>query len=55
MGGAEFHFIAKVRAQSLKPVLADRGLCSADYHNKIGCTADCQSQKSKFESRLPQG
>jgi hypothetical protein len=45
--GAGFHSIAKFCAQILNPLLADR-------HNENGCTADCQSQESKFESGLPQ-
>jgi hypothetical protein len=35
------------------PVLADRGVYSADCHNENGHTADCQSQESTFESGLP--
>jgi hypothetical protein len=54
MAGAEFHSIAKLRSQIFNPGLADRGVNSADCHNENGRTADCQSQKSEFESRLPQ-
>jgi hypothetical protein len=54
MAGAGFQCIAKLRAQILNLAMADRGVMSADRHNKNGCTADCQSPKSTFESGLPQ-
>jgi hypothetical protein len=54
MVGAGFHSIAKLRAQSFNPVLADRGVNSADCHNENGRTVDCQNQESEFESGLPQ-
>jgi hypothetical protein len=55
MEEARFHFIAKFRATTFNPVLADRGLSFTDSHNIIDFTADCQSQQSKFESGLPKG
>jgi hypothetical protein len=54
MVGAGFHSFAKLRAQMFNPVLADRGVHSADCHNENGHTADWQSQESTFESGLPQ-
>jgi hypothetical protein len=53
MAGAGFHCIAKLRAQIFHPGLADRGVYSADCHNKNGRSADCQSQESEFESGMP--
>jgi hypothetical protein len=53
MAGAEFHSIAKLRAQMFNPVLADRGVYSTDCHNENSRTADCQSQESEFESGNP--
>jgi hypothetical protein len=53
MAGAGFHSIAKLRAQIFNPVLAVRGVHSADCHNENGHTADWQSQESEFESGLP--
>jgi hypothetical protein len=35
MAGTGFHSIAKLRAQSFNPVLADRGVDSADCHTKM--------------------
>jgi hypothetical protein len=49
MAGARFHSIAKLRAQMFYPVLADRGVHSADCHNENSLTADCHSQESEFE------
>jgi hypothetical protein len=54
MAGAGFHSIAKFRAQIFNPVLADRGVYSADCHIANGHTAVCQSQEYEFESGLPQ-
>jgi hypothetical protein len=54
MAGAEFHSIAKFRAQIINPVFTDCGVFSAECHNENGRTADCLSQESKFESGLPQ-
>jgi hypothetical protein len=54
MAGAGVHSIAKIRAQIVNPVLADRGVRSADCHNENSCPADCQIQGSKFESGSPQ-
>jgi hypothetical protein len=54
MAGAGFHSIAKLRAPIFNPVLAVRGVYSADCHNENGHTADCQSKESEFESVLPQ-
>jgi hypothetical protein len=54
VAGAGFHSIAKLRAEIFNPVLADRGVYSADCHKEKGHTADCQSQESEFESGLPQ-
>jgi hypothetical protein len=54
MAGTGFHCFAKLRTQILNPTMADRGVISADCHNENGRTADCQSPKSTFESRLPQ-
>jgi hypothetical protein len=48
MAGTGFHSFAKLRAQILNPAMADRGVMSADCHNKNGRTADCQSPKSTF-------
>jgi hypothetical protein len=53
MAGAGFHSITKLRTQIFNPGLADCGVYSADSHNENGCTADCQSQESEFESELP--
>jgi hypothetical protein len=53
MAGAGFHSIAEFLAQIFNPVLADRGMYSADCHYENGRTADCQSQESKFKSGLP--
>jgi hypothetical protein len=44
MAGAGFQPVDKLRAQIFKPVLADRGVNSADCHNKNGRTADCQNR-----------
>jgi hypothetical protein len=44
MAGTGFHSIAKLCAQILNPAMADRGVMSADCHNKNGSTADCQSR-----------
>jgi hypothetical protein len=54
MAGAGFHSIAKLHAQIFNSLLADHGVNSTDCHNKNGHTADCLSQESVFESRLPQ-
>jgi hypothetical protein len=54
MAGARFHFFAKLRAQIFNPVLASRGVWSADCHNENGRTADCLSQESELESGLPE-
>jgi hypothetical protein len=54
MAGAGFHSIAKLCAQIVNPVLTDRGVRSADCHNKNSRPADCQTEVSKFESRSPQ-
>jgi hypothetical protein len=44
MAGAGFQSVAKLCAQILNPVLADRGVSSEDCHNKNGHTADCQNR-----------
>jgi hypothetical protein len=54
MAGTGFHSFAQLRAQNLNTAMADRGVMSADCHKENGHTADCQSPKSTFESRLPQ-
>jgi hypothetical protein len=54
MAGTGFQSGAKLRLKIFNPVLADRSVNSADCHNKIGHTADCQSQESGFESGMPQ-
>jgi hypothetical protein len=54
MALAVFHSIAKLRTQIVNPVLADRGVRSADCHIENSRPADCQTRVSKFESGLPQ-
>jgi hypothetical protein len=47
MAGAGFHSIAKFRAPIPNPVMADRGVYSADCHHENGHNlykADCQDQ-----------
>jgi hypothetical protein len=53
MARAGFHSIAKLRAQSFKPVLADRGVFQADCQRENCRAADCQSQESELESGMP--
>jgi hypothetical protein len=54
MAGAGFHCIAKLLAQIVNSLLADRSVYSAECHNENGRTADCQSQESEFGRGLPQ-
>jgi hypothetical protein len=53
MAGARFHYIAKLRAQIRNDVLADCGVFQGDGHRENCRTADCYSQRSEFESRMP--
>jgi hypothetical protein len=54
MAGAGFHSIANFRAPIPNPIMADRGVYSADCHHELGRKADYQGQGSNFESGLPQ-
>jgi hypothetical protein len=53
MAGTGFHCFAKIRAQIRNAVLANRGVYQADCHRENCRTADCYSQRTEFESRLP--
>jgi hypothetical protein len=53
MAGAGFHSIAKLHSQIRNAVLADRGVFQAYCHRENCRTADCYSQRSEIESRMP--
>jgi hypothetical protein len=46
--------LLQLRAQIRNAVLADRGVLQADCHRENCHTADCYSQRSEFESGMPQ-
>jgi hypothetical protein len=48
--GAGFQSVAKLRVKIFNPVLADRGVYSADCHNENGRTADCQHKESNLRA-----
>jgi hypothetical protein len=54
MAGAEFHSIAKFRAQIRDAVLADRSVLQADCQKENCRTADCYCQRFEFDSGMPQ-
>jgi hypothetical protein len=54
MVGAGFHSIAKLRAQIHNAVLADRCVFQADCHRENCRTVDRYSQRTEFESGMPQ-
>jgi hypothetical protein len=54
MAGAEIHCVAKFHSQICNAEIADRGVFQANCHKENGPTADCYSQRSEFESGMPQ-
>jgi hypothetical protein len=59
MAGTGFHSVVANRAQMCTAdhsgPLKNKKNRTGDYHKGYNFTADCHSQESKFENRLPRG